>query len=98
MRDEGGRHGAAAQLPPPKFSNVHEATAYKLHEEGKKLEDRLLEGRPTIWRQLDAAHASSLQLLRLDGQLQGLKAERDYLERHGQLPPPGTPLYPNAAA
>ena len=28
MRDEGGRHGAAAQLPPPKFSNVHEATAY----------------------------------------------------------------------
>ena len=27
MRDEGGRHGAA-QLPPPKFSNVHEATAY----------------------------------------------------------------------
>ena len=39
--------------------------SYKLHEEGKKLEDRLLEGRAPIWRQLDAAHASSLQLLRL---------------------------------
>lgn len=32
-----------------------------------------------------------------DEQLQGLKAERDYLERHGQLPPPGTPLYPTGA-
>ena len=93
MRDEGGRHGAAP-LPPPKFDSAHEATAYKLHEEGKKLEERLLEGRAPIWRQLDAAHASSIQLLGLDGQLRGLKAEREHLERHGQLPPPGTPLLP----
>ena len=36
MRDEGGRHGAA-QLPPPKFSNVHEATAYAPHAQSAAL-------------------------------------------------------------
>ena len=50
---QGGRHGAAP-LPPPKFDSAHEATAYKLHEEGKKLEERLLEGRAPIWKQLKA--------------------------------------------
>jgi len=86
-----------AQAPGPTLLRLWPSIRYRLHEEAKKLQDNLLEGRALIWRQQDSAHASSLQLLRLDEQLRGLKAEREYLGRHGQLPPPGTPLYPTGA-
>ena len=43
------------------------------------------------------AHTHVLHLVRLDEQLQGLKAERAYLEKHGDLPPPGALLTPPGA-
>ena len=41
-----------------------------------------------LWKSEDAVDAVVLQLTRLDEQLQGLREEREYLERHGTLPPP----------
>ena len=44
---------APAVLPPPKFDNAMEEKAHRLKEEGKKLEEKLFESRPAIWKAQD---------------------------------------------
>ena len=71
-----------------------EVELLRLADESRKAEAELFEHRFKHYELEDKADALANELLMIDIMLKKSQADREYLEEHGELPPPSAPAPP----